>query len=273
MNPLSPTVSAIALTCKDDAAVNMIEINEKKETDLRVFQNINDARSVSDAAVSPEQRQETKSHVSPRRLMAGRRAASSTTLGTQSKRRHAFPRHSSLRGWRKNDGTLGEIPEERNDEKEEIDFVQIIIDARSVSDANVSPQERQVTTCIVSEGKHESSNSQVSPRSSLACIASAGKHAAPNSHVSRISSPIISPRRSPRRSMTGRRATSSMNLGAGSKGTQSAFRRQSSLRGWRESDSGHDGTLVEISEAKCTRLHDYTERPIGDCKLPFHQYD
>jgi hypothetical protein len=105
---------------------------------------------------------------------------------------------------------------------------QNVNNARGVSNANVSPQERnRGTTGIVSPGEQ----------------------AAPTSYMS------------PRKSMAGRRAASSTTLGAGSKGRHALFRRQFSLRGWRENDSRHDGTREDISGAKWTHLHDYTESP------------
>jgi hypothetical protein len=113
-------------------------------------------------------------------------------------------------------------------------------------------------TAPVSSGKQAPSSSHESPRRSMAgrraasstSLVSPGKKAAPNSHVS------------PRMSMAGRRAASSTALGAGSTGRHSLLRRQFSLRGWRENDSKHDGTLDDISETK-PRLHDYTESPIN----------
>jgi hypothetical protein len=152
---------------------------------------------------------------------------------------------------------------------------------RRVSDAPVSPQQRRRGTA--SAGKqHSAPNSPVLPRRSMlvrraasfgifqngnnACrvsdaavspqqrtrgtVLSAGKHSAPKS-------PVL-----PRRSMAGRRSTSSTTLGAGSnKGGRQAFRRQFSLRGWRDNDSGYGGPLEEITEAKLTRLNDYRESP------------
>lgn len=257
MSGTTTTLLTTLRNMQDAAAVDMIEMNEKNEkeaTDLRVFRN-NKARDVSDAAVvSPRQRQEKKcrigsegkhaapnNHMSPRTSMLGRRAASSVTLGTRTKRRRAFPRHSSSRGWREN-GLLEEIPEERNDEKDENDLrvFQNINGAHTVSDAAVPPQQIQETKCnIVQEDKH----------------------AAPNSHMS--------PRRSPRRKVASRRgswAASSSTVVPGSKGKR-ALPRQSSLRGWHERDSKHDDSLEEIFEAKWTGLHDDDARSYSDAPL------
>jgi hypothetical protein len=253
---MSATMLLTTLRNMQNAAVDMIETNEKnekEETALRVFRD-NKARGVPPgpgAVVSTRQRQETKctcsivstgkqkalnNHMSPRTSMAGRRAVSSVALGTRNKRRRAIPRHSSLRG------SLEEIPEERSDEKDENDvgIFQNINDADGVSDTTLSSHQRQETKC------------------NIVCK---GKHAAPKSHMS--------PRRAPRKTIAGRRGSwsaSSNTLGTESKGRH-VFKRQSSLRGWHESDSKHDDSL-EISKAKWTRLHDYDDATLSPQKRP-----
>jgi hypothetical protein len=184
--------------------------------------------------------------------------------------------------------------------KEETDLGGVFQDtnnARGVADASVSPQERKTgAICITSLGEHAAPNNHVSPRKLMAgrratsstALASPGTQAASNNHVSprklmagrraASSTALVPPGRqaaptshaSLRRSMAGRRAASSTALGAGSKGRHTLFRRQFSLRGWRENDSGHDGIPEEIPEAKRNRLHDYTESPIGVRKSPFN---
>jgi hypothetical protein len=233
-----------------DAAVDMIEMNEKnekEETDLKFFRN-NKARGVSDAVfLSPRQERQEKrctivsegkhvapiNHMSPRTSMVGSRAASSVILGTGHTRRRAFQRHSSSRGWRESDsrhddGSLEEIPEERNDK------------IYGISDAAVLPQQRQETKCNISLE---------------------GKHAATNIHMS--------PRRSHKRKIASRRrswAASSSTLGPGSM-RRHALSRTSSLRGWCESDLQHADSLEEISEVTWTRLHDYDARSYSDATL------
>jgi hypothetical protein len=198
-------IYASSPTRKHDAILKIIEMNLKEEAGLVAFQNVNNARGVSDAAVSPRQRKRgtvfvaspdekeaSNGRVSPRKSMAGRRTTSSTALA--------------------------------------------------------------------SPGNQAASNSHTLPRSSMAgrraasstALGSQGRQAAPNCHAS------------PRRSMAGRRAASSTALG------RKGLFRQFSLRGWRESDSGHDGIPEEISEAKQSRLHDYKESPIGVCESPFN---
>jgi hypothetical protein len=255
-----------ALRTMQDAAVDMIDMiemnekNEKEETDLRVVLNANKARGVSDAVVSPtRQRQQAKrsivsggkhtapnSHMSPRTSMEGRRATSSVTLGTRNKRRCAFQRHSSSRGWResdsRHDSLLEEIPEERNDAKDENDLgiFQNTNDAHEVSDAAMPPQQGQETTCNT---------------------APEDKQAAPNSNMF--------PRRSPRRAIAGRRgswAASSTSPAPGSKGRR-VLPRQSSLRGCYESDAKQVSSLEEISEVKWNRLHDDDARSYFDATL------
>lgn len=216
------------------------------------------------ALVSPRKQPAPSSHVSPRKSMAGRRAASSTALGAGSNGRHLlFRRQISLRGWRENglahDGILEEISH--------------VSPRRSMAG-----QKAASSTALVSPpGKQAASNSHVCSMMGRRAASSTGlvspcEQAAPNGHLSPRKTLAEISHESPRRLMAGRRATSSTYLvraatstalGAGSNGRHPLFRRQNSLRGWRENGSVHDGTLEEISEAKETRLHDYTESPIG----------
>jgi hypothetical protein len=178
-------------------------------------------------------------------------------------------------------------------EAEDTDLVEVFQNAnhnaRGVSDATASPHEgKREAVCIASPGKQVFPYSPVSPRKSMegrratssTALASTGnQQAASNSHVSPIrsmagrrvtsSTPPVSPRKqatpnshaSLRRSMAGRRAASSTALGAGSNSGHPLFRRQFSLRGC---------IPEENFEAKQSRLHDYTESPVGVCKLPFN---
>jgi hypothetical protein len=163
---------------------------------------------------------------------------------------------------------------------------------RRVSDAPVSPQQRKKGT--VSAGKqHSAPNSPVLPRRSKLVRRAASFGIFQNvNNTSSVSDAAVSPQQRkrgtisagkysapngpmlPRKSMLGRRATSSTTLSAGSikggigagsgkgRGRQ-AFQRQFSLRGWRENDNtGHDGSLEKITGTKMTRLNDYRERPL-----------
>jgi hypothetical protein len=276
---MSATMLLTTLRTMQHAAVDMIEMNEKnekEETDLRAFRNVVKARGVSGTVASTrQQQQETKcsvvstgkktalnNHMSPRTSMAGRRVVSCVALGTRNKRRRAFfPRHSSVRG------SLEEIPEERNGEKDEndVEIFQNINDADKASDAPLSPHQQETKCHIVSEGKH----------------------AAPTSHMS--------PRRSPRRTITGRRGSwsaSSTTLDTENHGRQAfqrqtgrrgswtassttldtenhgrqAFQRQSSLRGWHEGDL-KDGDSLEISAVKWIRPNDCDTRSNSEATL------
>jgi hypothetical protein len=188
---------------------------------------------------SPREQATPNSHASLRRSMAGRRAASSTALGAGSNSGHPlFRRQFSLRGC---------IAEENSEAKQS-----------RLHDYTSPQQGKRGTICIASSaGEQAAPYSHVSPRklmvgrraTSSTPPVSPRRQAAPNSHASL------------RRSMVGRRAASSTALGAGSNSGHPLFRRQFSLRGC---------IPEENSEAKQSRLHDYTESPVGVCKLPFN---
>jgi hypothetical protein len=104
-------VYASSSTRKHDAILKIIEMNLKEETDLGVFQNVNNTHGVSESTVSPREGKKgaiciaspskqaaPNRHVPTRRSMAGRRAVSFTALipsGNQvAQSSHVSPRRS-----------------------------------------------------------------------------------------------------------------------------------------------------------------------------------
>jgi hypothetical protein len=120
-------IYASAPTRKHDAILKIIEMNLKEETGSGALANshVSPRRSMagrraasSTALVSPDKQAAPNRHASLRRSMAGRRAASSKALGGSKRRHPLFPRQFSLRGWRENDSGHVGISEEISEEKQ-----------------------------------------------------------------------------------------------------------------------------------------------------------